>query len=226
MVLSKDIQEDTKELINNVEEVVEDVEEIKEDVDNVIEKIEDLKEDAVEVINNIAEHLGLSEKEEEDKLKKYYLEIENIKGCIWGKGLYNSINHSMENKTLDVVIEEISNKVLYSVKEEGDEYTHLTDVAKLMVFDLNNHVSIGQNTKELYKKTEPNKFGKSNYIIMKMKIKEPSKYGFILCKNKNRIMQIKYCILKPLNKKAVEECNKFMKPQVKNIIKKLKKNTK
>lgn len=226
MVLSKKIKEDTKELINDVEDLVEDVEDIKEDVDNVVERIEDIKEDAVEIINDVAEHLGLSEKEEEDKLKKYYLEIDNIKGCIWGKGLYNCMNHSMENKTLDVVIEEISNKVLYSVKEQGDEYTHLTDIAKNMVFDLNNHVSIGQNTKELYKKTEPNKFGKSNYIIMKMKIKEPSKYGFILCQNKNRIMQVKYCILKPLNKKAVEECNKFMKPQVKNIIKKLKKHSK
>ena len=227
MVFSKKIKEDTKELINDVEDVVEDVEELKEDVDNVVESIEEIKENAVEIINDVAEHLGLSEKEEEDdKLKKYYLEIDNIKGCIWGKGLYNCINHSMENKTLDVVIEELSNKVLYSVKEKGDEYKHLTDVAKSMVFDLNNQISIGKNTKELYKKTESDKFGKSNYIIMKMKIKEPSKYGFILCQNKNRIMQVKYCILKPLNKKAVDECNKFMKPQVKNIIKKLKKNTK
>ena len=226
MVFSKKIKEDTKELINDVEDVVEDVEELKEDVDNVVESIEEIKENAVEIINDVAEHLGLSEKEEEDRLKKYYQNLENVKDSVWGEGIYNCINHSMENKTLDVVIEELSNKVLYSVKEQGDEYKHLTKIAKNMVFDLNNQISIGKNTKELYKKTETNKFGKSNYIIMKMKIKEPSKYGFILCQNKNRIMQVKYCILKPLNKKAVDECNKFMNPQVKNIIKKLKKHSK
>ena len=51
----------------------------------VIERIEDIKEDAVVIINDIAEHLGLSEKEEEDRLKKYYQNLENVKDSVWGK---------------------------------------------------------------------------------------------------------------------------------------------
>ena len=217
--------DDTKELINDVEEIVEDVEEIKDNVENVIEKIEDLKEDVVEVIDNVAEHLGLSEKDDE-VLKQYYQNLENKKECVWGKGCYNCINYNMDDKTLDVAIDEVSITVLESVKQLGKDYTNAANLAKNIVFDLNNQRELGKNIKELYDKTELDKFGKSKYIIMKMKIKEPSNKFVFICKNKHKILQIKYCILVPLNQKARIECNKAIKPQVKNIIKKLKKNVK
>ena len=214
--------DDTKELINDVEEIVEDVDEIKENVDNVVERIEDIKENAVEIINNVAEHLGLSEKDDE-VLKQYYQNLENKKECVWGKGCYNCINYNMDDKTLDVAIDEVSITVLESVKQLGKDYTNAANLAKNIVFDLNNQRELGKNIKELYDKTELDKFGKSKYIIMKMKIKEPSNKFVFICKNKHKILQIKYCILVPLNQKARIECNKAIKPQVKNIIKKLKK---
>ena len=132
----------------------------------------------------------------------------------------------MDDKTLDVAIDEVSITVLESVKQLGKDYTNAANLAKNIVFDLNNQRELGKNIKELYDKTELDKFGKSKYIIMKMKIKEPSNKFVFICKNKHKILQIKYCILVPLNQKARIECNKAIKPQVKNIIKKLKKNVK
>jgi hypothetical protein len=247
MVLSNDIKEKAEEVVEDVKEVVEDVKDAVEDVKDVVEDVKDAVEDVKdavedvkdgfgEVFEDIQDNLSLSvlceilrsseREKEDDKLKQYYLKIEKIKECVWGNGGYNCIYYNMENKTLDIAIKEISIKVFESIKQNGDEYNNLATIAKKMVFDLNNYISIGNTEKELYNKTEYDKFGKSKYIIMKMKRKETLNKCILLCKNNNKIIQLKYCIIVPLNDKAILECNKFMKPQIKNIIKKLKKNAK
>ena len=229
MVLSKKNKKDTKELMNDVEDVFEDVEEIKEAIDGVVERIENIKEDAVEVINDVVEHLGLSKKEEEEELllKQKYLELEKIKGSIWGKGGYYSIKHNMENKTLDILIEELTIKILKSIKTHQTDYDNLHIVVKDIIYNLKTQLLICDVTEELFGKTKPDTFYKHKYIVMKMKIKNPHN-NCILCnhKNKTKTIHVKFCILTPLNQKAIDECEKFMKPQIKNIIKKLKKNNK
>ena len=73
----------------------------------------------------------------------------------------------MEEKSIDINVGMVANKVFEAVKAYR-EFVALANLAKNLTFQLKNIISHEKETKEVFDKTDPDQFGNSKYIVIKM----------------------------------------------------------
>ena len=134
----------------------------------------------------------------------------------------------MKEKAIDIDVGMIANKIYEAVKAYHGDFGALANLAKNLTFQLKTSISREKETKEVFDKTEPDQFGNSKYIVIKMEkledIKTVSSLKFFTKEKKVSSLKATYLILTPQNSKARLECDKFINHEVKHIIDKMKKH--
>ena len=168
------------------------------------------------------------EREKQERIKKQQQEIESRPFSVWGKGGYNYITEEIKEKLIDVNVGTVANKMYEAVKAYHGDFGALANLAKNLTFQLKNVISKNKETKEVFDKTEPDQFGNSKFIVVKLErieeIKKVSSLKVFTKEKKVSSLKATYLILTPQNSKARLECDKFINHEVTNIIDKMKKH--
>ena len=176
----------------------------------------------------VRKELEKKEREKFARIEKHQQEIESRTFSVWGKGGYNYIVQEMKEKAIDIDVGMIANKIYEAVKAYHGDFGALANLAKNLTFQLKTSISREKETKEVFDKTEPDQFGNSKYIVIKMEkledIKTVSSLKFFTKEKKVSSLKATYLILTPQNSKARLECDKFINHEVKHIIDKMKKH--
>ena len=176
----------------------------------------------------VRKELEKKEIEKFARIEKHQQEIESRTFSVWGKGGYNYIVQEMKEKAIDIDVGMIANKIYEAVKAYHGDFGALANLAKNLTFQLKTSISREKETKEVFDKTEPDQFGNSKYIVIKMEkledIKTVSSLKFFTKEKKVSSLKATYLILTPQNSKARLECDKFINHEVKHIIDKMKKH--
>lgn len=200
-----------------------------EDIDGRINDLITIYETKIkEDEERVRKELEKKEREKFARIEKHQQEIESRTFSVWGKGGYNYIVQEMKEKAIDIDVGMIANKIYEAVKAYHGDFGALANLAKNLTFQLKTSISREKETKEVFDKTEPDQFGNSKYIVIKMEkledIKTVSSLKFFTKEKKVSSLKATYLILTPQNSKARLECDKFINHEVKHIIDKMKKH--
>ena len=160
------------------------------------------------------------EKKKEELLIKQHQEFEENPGCVWGKGYHQELDVEMKHKSFDVNIGDMVDKVIKLIRAYGGDFIAVANLVKNLTLEIKHSVKNTSETKESFSVTDPDRFGNSKYIIIKIKKveKEVTKKMYFNYKQKDGAYKFEYLILSPKNKKAREECRKLINSNVDNII--------
>ena len=171
-----------------------------------------------------------TKRKNKEKRQKSNQEAESRPFSVWGKGGYNSIDHNMKEKSIDVNVGAIADKVYQAVKAYHGDFGALANLAKNLTYQLKTSITNNKETKEIFDCTEPDEFGNKKYIVMKMeKIEENKTVTHMKVFSKTKVtskLKLSYLILTPKNFKARYECDKFINQEVSNIIGTMKEHIK
>ena len=165
-------------------------------------------------------------KKEKENLRKQLKDYESRNFSVWGKGGYHDLFHYEEDRTIDINISIIANKIFQIVRSYGGDYISIANLAKNLCINLSHSISKDESTKEVFDHSAPDEFGNSKYIIIKFKkIEEKAsitKFKVYRTTTSKTVIQATFLLLSPLNSLARIECQKMIHHEANNIIDKMK----
>ena len=140
--------------------------------------------------------------------------------CIWGETIQsNKFEEKIKVSSMDLSIDKIVNGILTTVAVSAGDLSHLTN---LLQKDINLHIHDSKYNSAAISKSVLNTTNEKYYILLKYEKKTSERNtivgGIFNFNNKDFYLCIEYAILEPINEKALEECRKYKRSFVNDIL--------
>ena len=140
--------------------------------------------------------------------------------CIWGETIqYNFFEEKIKSTNIDLSISKIVSGILETVSISAGDLIHLTNLLQKYI---NLHIHDNKYSSAVISKSVLNTSKEKYYILLKYEKKTSERNsivgGIFNYNNSDFYLHIEYAILEPINEKALEECRKYKRSFVNDIL--------